>query len=137
MFMSDRGSNIIKALENHDLIFCFAHRINNVLQRSFYQIVPKKEKANGTTPTASKRRLVVDDSTDEEFDSDSDDICARPSPSKYPQATVTFSEIPHKPKELLEMIKAAKSLVKYVKLVCSFIFFCKFQDLFFVLERNQ
>jgi hypothetical protein len=32
MFMSDHGSNIIKALEGHDLLFCFGHRTNNVLQ---------------------------------------------------------------------------------------------------------
>ncbi|CAF1419094.1 unnamed protein product [Adineta steineri] len=118
MFMSDRGSNIIKALEGHDLLFCFAHRINNVLQRSFYQIITKtkKEKTGNTTPCSTKRRLPVQDSSDESADSDNDEICTRPSPSKHPQAVIVFSEVPSKPKELLEMITAAKSLVKYVKM---------------------
>jgi hypothetical protein len=128
MFMSDRGSNIIKALEGHDVLFCFGHRINNVLQRSFYQIIPKgdKEKTTNPTTTSSKRPLKIQDSSDEELDSDSDEICKKPSPSKHPQAVVVYSKIPHKPKELLEMITASKSLVKYVKLVCLFTTLKKF-----------
>jgi len=117
--MLDRGSNIIKALEGHDVLFCFAHRINNVLQRSFYQIIRKsdKEKTTTTTTTPSKRRLPAQDSSDEELNSDTDDIYKKPSPSKHPQAVVVYSKLPNKPKELLEMISASKSLVKYVKLV--------------------
>jgi hypothetical protein len=119
LFMSDRGSNIIKALEGHDVLFCFGHRINNVLQRSFYQIVSKKEKeiTITTTITPSKRRLDIQSSSDEEFNSDNDEIFRKPSPSKHPQAVVVLSKLPNKPKELLEMITSSKSLVKYVKLV--------------------
>jgi len=132
--MSDRGSNIIKALEGHDLLFCFAHRINNVLQRSFYQIIPKsdREKPTTNTTTPSKRRLPIPNSSDEELDSDNDDICKKPSPSKHPQAVVVYSKLANKPKELLDMISACKSLVKYVKLVSVFTdfkivhrFFCR------------
>lgn len=130
MFMSDRGSNIIKALEGHDLLFCFGHRINNVLQRSFYQIISKKDKDKpvNTTSTSSKRRFAIQESSDEELDSDNDEICTRPSPSKHPEAVVTFVDLPNKSKELLEMITAAKSLVKYVKLVCHCIVFKRCQE---------
>jgi hypothetical protein len=35
-FVSDRGSNIVKALEDYQMINCFPHRLNNVLKRTFY-----------------------------------------------------------------------------------------------------
>jgi len=119
MFVSDRGSNIKKALEGHDLLFCFGHRINNVLQRTFYQIVSKKKKepqATTTTPR-KKRRVKPRDSSDEENSSGDDGDYRKPSPSKQPEATTTLALLPAKPKELLDMISASKDIVKYVKLV--------------------
>ena len=119
LFMSDRGSNIVKALEGQDVLFCFGHRINNVLQRSFYQIVLKhdKEEATISSLAASKRCWDIQESSDEELNSDNDEICKRPSPSKHPEAVVVLSKLPGKPKELLDVIAASKCLVKYVKLV--------------------
>ena len=37
-FMLDRGPNLIKALENYEALFCFPHRINNVLKTVFFSI---------------------------------------------------------------------------------------------------
>ncbi|CAM4847109.1 unnamed protein product, partial [Rotaria magnacalcarata] len=118
LFMSDRGSNIIKALEGHDVLFCFGHRINNVLQRAFYQTGPKQDKQanNGLAVTPVKRRIDIQDISDEELDSDVEDIYKRPSPSRHHEATIILSKLPNEPKELLGVIVVSKSLVKYVKL---------------------
>ncbi|CAF5095494.1 unnamed protein product, partial [Rotaria sp. Silwood1] len=35
-FVCDRGSNLIKALEDYQVVHCFPHRLNNVLKRTFY-----------------------------------------------------------------------------------------------------
>lgn len=121
MFVSDRGANIKKALEGHEVLFCFGHRINNILQRAFYQIKSKKDRelqgATTTTNVRKKRRAKSSSSSDEENSCDDDDICRKPSPSKQPEATTTFASLPTKPKELLDVISASKSIVKYVKLV--------------------
>ena len=123
MFVSDRGSNIKKALEGHEVLFCFGHRINNILQRAFYQIKLKKDQqlqaAATTTIVRKKRRAKSSSSSDQEnsSDDDDDDRCRKPSPSKQPEATTTFASLPTKPKELLDVISASKSIVKYIKLV--------------------
>jgi len=119
MFVSDRGSNIKKALEGHDVLFCFGHRINNVLTRTFYQVGSwKKEEPQATTATPrKKRRIQIPDSSDDEGSSEDDEVYKRPSPSKEPEATISLSSLPVIPKELLDMISASKAIVKYVKLV--------------------
>ena len=35
-FVCDRGSNLVKALEDYHVVHCFPHRLNNVLERRFY-----------------------------------------------------------------------------------------------------
>jgi hypothetical protein len=50
IFVCDRGSNLVKALEDYKVLHCFPHRLNNVLKRTFYsagteeKILKKKEK---------------------------------------------------------------------------------------------
>ena len=36
-YVTDRGSNLIKAFRPHKALFCVAHRLNNILKRCFYQ----------------------------------------------------------------------------------------------------
>ena len=72
--MSDRGSNILKASEGQNVLFCFGHKINNVLQRSFYQIKLKHDKNETSSVTPSKRRSNFQDSSEEEVNSDDDKI---------------------------------------------------------------
>lgn len=118
MFISDRGSNIRKALEGQDLLLCFGHRINNVLQRAFYQIKPtKREELQGAKTSVSRKRPIKESDTSDEEESSDDELYKKPSPSKQPEATTSLSSLPAKPKELLDMISASKSIVKYVKLV--------------------
>lgn len=87
--MSDRGANIIKALEGQEVLFCFGHRMNNVLQRSFYQMSSKESRESDPAGrrTGTKHLLNALESSDEEFMSD-EEISKRSSPSKQPEATI-------------------------------------------------
>ncbi|CAF4007904.1 unnamed protein product, partial [Rotaria sp. Silwood1] len=100
------------------------HRINNILQKTFYQTKSTKEKeletttAAATTTTVSKKRRIKElDSSDEENSSDDDELYKKPSPSKQIEATTSLSLLPVKPKDVLDIILTSKSIVKYVKLV--------------------
>lgn len=44
VWVCDRGSNIKKALEKFTVVHCVAHRLNNVLQATFYQSEINKAK---------------------------------------------------------------------------------------------
>jgi cytoskeletal protein RodZ len=101
------------------VIRCFAHRINNILTKGFYQKQEKKEKRiilASTTPSSKqkKSKIIVLSSSSS---SSSDDETTTPSPSKYAAANTSLSELSSKAKELLDIITTCKQLVKYVKLV--------------------
>jgi len=127
LFTSDRSSNIKKALEGQDILFCFGHCLNNILKKTFYQIKPKKEKqlqATTTTTVSRKRRAkeLASSNEDDSSDDDDDDVYRKLSPSKQPEATTSLSSLPIKAKEILDMISASKSIMKYVKLVRNILF---------------
>jgi hypothetical protein len=42
--ITDRGSNLIKAFAQYEPVYCFDHRINNVLKVGFFSAVKKEEK---------------------------------------------------------------------------------------------
>lgn len=44
IWVSDRGSNIKKALEEEDVVFCACHRINNILENLFFQNEEKNKR---------------------------------------------------------------------------------------------
>lgn len=106
------------------MIYCFAHRINNVLKLAFYQTAQKKErKVLKASTTPAKRQLrkyqmVCDSSSDS---SSSEDDTTTPSPSKYVEANTFMLDISSKAKEILTTIKTCKKLVKYVKLVSKYL----------------
>ncbi|CAF3313778.1 unnamed protein product [Rotaria sp. Silwood2] len=56
-FISDRGTNLIKALEDYETLFCFPHRINDVLKRAFFQLksnqIPTNPSIDSTTYSTS------------------------------------------------------------------------------------
>ncbi|CAF1069581.1 unnamed protein product [Adineta ricciae] len=35
-YVCDRGNNLVKALEDHEFVHCFPHRLNKVVKRAFY-----------------------------------------------------------------------------------------------------
>ncbi len=72
-YVTDRGSNFIKAFRSHKVLYCVAHRLNNILKRCFYQN-PIKQTATSSnkvlqpaiicpdiqeTPTKQKRVSTV------------------------------------------------------------------------------
>ena len=86
MFISNRGLNTKKTLEGHDVIFCFSHRITNVLQKAFYQMKPRKEKEiEATTTTVSRKHPIKASDTSDEEDTSDDEVYKKPSPSKQQQ----------------------------------------------------
>jgi len=67
VYVTDRGSNFVKAFQSHKVLFCVAHRLNNVLKRCFYQNPIKKPNASSNkasqpviqeTPTKQKAPLT-------------------------------------------------------------------------------
>ncbi|CAF4282376.1 unnamed protein product [Rotaria magnacalcarata] len=101
-FTTDRGSNILKALKGYPVVYCFAHRINNVLKLAFYQTAQKKEKQNlivTTTPSKNKLKQVEYANDTSSDDSSSEDDVPTPSPSKYIEANTTMSNLSTKAKE--------------------------------------
>ena len=74
-FMSDRGANLVKALREYDTLFCFLHRVNNILKRAFFQSKNKQNRSNKsktTQPSTSsstitdKDNYLSDSSSEEE-----------------------------------------------------------------------
>ena len=53
--VSDRGSNFVAAFRDFNPLFCFAHRLNNIVKLTFFQNVKKKKKqtSNGLTSAAT------------------------------------------------------------------------------------
>ncbi|CAF3167351.1 unnamed protein product, partial [Rotaria sp. Silwood2] len=69
-----------------------------------------------TTPIRQqkKSKLIIESSSDESL---SEDEVKTPSPLKYIESNTSFSELPSKACELVDIITTSKQLVKYVKLV--------------------
>jgi hypothetical protein len=44
IWVSDRGSNIKKVLEEEEVVFCAGHRINNILEKLFFQNEEKNKR---------------------------------------------------------------------------------------------
>jgi hypothetical protein len=43
VYVTGRGANFVKSFRSHRVLFCVAHRLNNVLKRCFYQNPTKKQ----------------------------------------------------------------------------------------------
>ncbi|CAF3334502.1 unnamed protein product [Rotaria socialis] len=118
-FTSDRGAYILKPLKVYPVIYCFAHRINNVLKLTFYQTAQNNKKrvliASSTPAKKQPKKLshICDSSSDS---SSSEDDTIAPSPSKHGEANTALSDLPPKPEEVLKTITTNKKLVKCVKL---------------------
>ena len=100
------------------MIYCFAHRINNILKLAFYQSSQRKiVKASTTTPIKQQLKevqKVCDSSSD---NSSSEDDTVTPSPSKFVEANTFLSDLSPKSKEVLSTISTSKKLVRYIKKV--------------------
>jgi hypothetical protein len=142
--MSDRGSNFVKAFADFEPMFCFGHRLNNVLKVGFFQQAKKKKPQTGssksksaiinaqaTTSILSNEYVSSDsDSNTSESEAEEDENASQ---RKYGNTTIkmrknkksstelaeklTIEQLPSKAKEVILCLKYCKKLVKYVKLV--------------------
>ncbi|CAM4976277.1 unnamed protein product [Rotaria socialis] len=144
-FVTDRGANFIKALMAFRVLLCVAHRLNNVLKKTFYQEISKKNtivspgkilttstsvcrteitptKTEMTTITTRTFTQASSEVNEEDID-DKNDIDTEESSDddNYDDDDVvdypstTIANLPPSAKAILDMIKDCKSLVKYVK----------------------
>ena len=97
--MSDRGSNFVKALKDYFVIWCFAHRLHNVLKVCFFTATTREDKQK-----AISNVQFLDDS-DEDFESVIKSECDQ--------------DLPKKVLYVLKVIFECKVLAKYVKRVSS------------------
>ncbi|CAF4793878.1 unnamed protein product [Rotaria sp. Silwood1] len=49
--LCDRGSNFVKGFRDYDPLFCYGHRLNNILKTSFFQNAKNKKKNSCSTST--------------------------------------------------------------------------------------
>lgn len=59
IFVCDRGSNLIKALEDQKVVHCFPHRMNNVLKRTFYSAGTKEKILGRRKKPMAKKQVGV------------------------------------------------------------------------------
>ncbi|CAF4667093.1 unnamed protein product [Rotaria sp. Silwood2] len=146
-FVTDRGSNLIKAMMAFHVLFCIAHRLNNVLKKTFYQETKKKKKTispakNLTISTSVHRTEIPPTKTetttittrtlaqaspelsDEDVEitdgtetEDSSDEVSDIDDDEIDYTATTIDTLPASAKVILDVIKDCKSLVKYVKKV--------------------
>ncbi|CAF3830107.1 unnamed protein product [Rotaria sp. Silwood1] len=57
VFVTDRGSNFIKGLDGFTVLFCTAHRLNNILKHTFYQNLLKEKKNDKNKTTTVTERI--------------------------------------------------------------------------------
>jgi hypothetical protein len=72
-FVCDRGSNLVKALEDYQVIHCFPHRLNNVLKRTFYSAGTQDKKERKKRKQSSKKNQGDNHSTWDNFISNDDE----------------------------------------------------------------
>jgi hypothetical protein len=145
-FVCDRGSNLVKALENHRVVHCFPHRLNNVLKRTFYSAgtqekrerkrkQPSSKKTSGITSSNADFAIVnddplldYDDRDSSESESDGDiildtkavEIALRSLSTLSQRDYINVTELNLSPPaaQVLAVIVRCKQLCCYVKRVC-------------------
>ncbi|CAF3289128.1 unnamed protein product [Rotaria socialis] len=92
-FVSDRGSNLAKALKPYSPAYCVDYRLNNIIKKCFYQTGKIKYKADDYITNETNELVCSSDSED-----DNDVI-----------------DIPSSAANILKTILSCKNLVKFVK----------------------
>ena len=142
--ISGRGANFVKAFAVYNPVYCFGHRLNNILKIFFFQQQTKDQSNEATTDNNPKiikntRNAGADSTTRQEFTSsdnelDSSDLEENQGLNVLNEDTlVTFqkkrkttitttaqvsvADILPEAKKVVLLLKRTKNLVKYVKLV--------------------
>lgn len=134
IWVCDRGSNLKKALEKFLVVHCIGHRLNNTLQKVFYQaemVKAKKDIAFGDIyldiiedddDQISESESEVDEQECQDYDEKLVDKRTRSinySAAAPPRnnATATLAQLPSDAKRVLVTIIHCKELVRYIKKV--------------------
>ncbi|CAF3851884.1 unnamed protein product [Rotaria magnacalcarata] len=117
----DRGANFLKAFRYHHPILCYAHRLNNILKRTFFQHSEQSSlKLLSHTYDGSSCSEVCDDD-------DNLNNISKPKKNKKKKLTVSVrdmeetamtikvNEIPTAAQYVIKTILECKSLAKYIK----------------------
>jgi hypothetical protein len=131
--MSDRGANLVKGLRDYETLFCFLHRINNVLKRSFFQLSSQRKKSDLTNTThPSSASLMNDNDNDDHHSTSSTDDeetfiptiqIRKKKKNKDASSTIhdamklKLNDFPTEGQKIIKTIEQCKSLVRYVKKV--------------------
>jgi hypothetical protein len=141
--MTDRGANFVKAFATYNPLYCFGHRLNNILKICFFQQQKKKKKQHDASSTTNNPTIVIQKPNvipvlpDENLSSDTDselseleeeeelnvlngDALIKFQKKKKSDTTaqkMLVEDIPFEAKKIILLLKQTKSLVKYVKQV--------------------
>jgi hypothetical protein len=143
IWVTDRGSNIKKVLEEYEVVFCACHRVNNILEKVFFQTEKKKKKKKteqSNDEVLEDEEEMISDSEESSEDNEDDvmNLEQRQRTNQRQQQnqqqnikrtstvvrvivnhlTILRSEIPPEAKRVIDLIVTSKKLVTYVKLVC-------------------
>lgn len=121
----DRGSNFLKAFRDLNPITCFAHRLNNVLKRSFFQ--HQKQLPPPLAISVEKNHASDDEENDDDDDDDSFSTPSKPMKNKNlniymkvdkdQMMKAKLIDAPPASQLLIKTITECKSLAKYIKKV--------------------
>ncbi|CAF2132255.1 unnamed protein product [Rotaria magnacalcarata] len=129
-FVSDRGPNLVKALKPYRPIYCYAHRLNNVLKRLFFQSQKKKKKNEEQNAQLSTINLGKNENEDSDLStSSSEDENALSLPVRTNKkktkaggksalndpGKLELSDLDSSAQEVIKTIVNCKKLVQYVK----------------------
>ncbi|CAF1594607.1 unnamed protein product [Rotaria sp. Silwood1] len=146
-FVCDRGSNLLKALEDYQVVHCFPHRLNNISKRTFYSAGTKEKKQRKQKKESLKKNqnddqpswnnsndddndslMYYDDRDSSESESDDDivldekfvELALRSlssSPPERDHVNVLEKDLPPYAAQILATIVRCKQLCCYVKRV--------------------
>lgn len=132
-FMSDRGANLVKALREYDTLFCFLHRINNVLKRAFFQSRNQQNRSNkqkSTQSSASSSKIIDKDDCSSDSPTEDEELFMptvqikqkklkkkQQSKTSDDEVKLQFENLPAEAQEIIENIEKCKNLVRYIKKV--------------------
>ncbi|CAF3372643.1 unnamed protein product [Rotaria sp. Silwood2] len=136
-FCSDRGSNFVKCLKQFCPVHCYAHRINNILSRTFFgkDHSKKMKQFLSSIPTSKDENYESSSSEDDSECHESDDESIptmKMKKTKKVNASSMFTtdstaykkinhiqlklvDLPSEAQAIVEQIYKAKKLVKYIK----------------------
>ncbi|CAF1450309.1 unnamed protein product [Adineta ricciae] len=110
-FVTDRGSNFVKAMKNYSSYFCFAHRLNNILVLGFYQNESIKKQTKAFSDMTGENETNSDGIFNCcSLNNDTDGIVL------INMSKTKVQDLPDCVREILKVLNNCKDVVKYVKL---------------------